>query len=51
VIVDFPTTAENIASMLCKQVVSMLPSEHRLDMVKIRLFETEKTYAEVEQHL
>ncbi len=51
VIVDFPTTAENIAHMLCAHVVSMLPSGHRLDAVKIRVFETEKTYAEVEQSL
>jgi 6-pyruvoyltetrahydropterin/6-carboxytetrahydropterin synthase len=51
VIVDFPTTAENIARMLCDHVVSMLPSGHRLDAVKIRVFETEKTYAEVEQSL
>jgi hypothetical protein len=29
----------------------MLPSGHRLDAVKIRVFETEKTYAEVEQSL
>lgn len=48
VIVDFPTTAENIARMLCEHVVSRLPVEHRLDAVKIRVFETEKTYAEVE---
>ena len=51
VIVDFQTTAENIARMLCDHVVSMLPSGHRLDAVKIRVFETEKTYAEVEQSL
>lgn len=51
VIVNFPTTAENIARMLCEHVVSKLPSEHRLDAVKIRVFETEKTYAEVEQHV
>ena len=51
VIVNFPTTAENIARMLCDHVVSMLPAEHRLDAVKIRVFETEKTYAEVEQRL
>jgi hypothetical protein len=51
VIVDFPTTAENIARMLCDHVVAMLPAQHRLDAVKIRVFETEKTYAEVEQSL
>ena len=51
VVVDFPTTAENIARMLCDHVVSMLQTGHRLDAVKIRVFETEKTYAEVEQRL
>lgn len=51
VVVNFPTTAENIAHMLCDHVVSMLPHEHRLDAVKIRVFETEKTYAEVEKQL
>jgi len=51
VIVNFPTTAENIAHMLCEHVVSKLPHGHRLDTVKIRVFETEKTYAEVEQSI
>lgn len=51
VIVNFPTTAENIAQMLCDHVISQLPHGHRLDTVKVRVFETEKTYAEVEQRL
>jgi 6-pyruvoyltetrahydropterin/6-carboxytetrahydropterin synthase len=51
VLVDFPTTAENIAAMLLDHVVSNLPSGHRVDAVRIRVFETEKTYAEVERSL
>lgn len=48
VIVDFPTTAENIARMLATHVVSQLPAGHRIDAVRMRVFETEKTFAEVE---
>ncbi len=51
VLVDFPTTAENIARMLLDHVVANLPSDHRIDAVRIRVFETEKTYAEVERSL
>ncbi len=48
VIVDFPTTAENIARMLATHVVAQLPIGHRVDAVRLRVFETEKTFAEVE---
>lgn len=48
VIVDYPTTAENIARMLATHVVSQLPAGHRIDAVRMRVFETEKTFAEVE---
>ena len=47
VIVDFPTTAENIARMLLEHVVSQLPVAHRVSDVRVRVYETEKTYAEV----
>lgn len=46
--VNFPTTAENIARMLLEHVISQLPSGHRVDAVRVRVFETEKTFAEVE---
>lgn len=48
VLVDFPTTAENIARMLATHVVAKLPTGHRVDAVRLRVFETEKTFAEVE---
>jgi 6-pyruvoyltetrahydropterin/6-carboxytetrahydropterin synthase len=48
VLVEFPTTAENIARMLLEHVISQLPFGHRVDAVRVRVFETEKTFAEVE---
>jgi 6-pyruvoyltetrahydropterin/6-carboxytetrahydropterin synthase len=48
VLVNVPTTAENIARMLLTHVVSKLPAGHRIDNVRLRVFETEKTFAEVE---
>lgn len=48
VYVDFPTTAENIARMLLEGIIERLPAGHRIDAVKVRVYETEKTYAEVE---
>lgn len=48
VLVEFPTTAENIARMLLEHVISQLPIGHRVDAVRVRVFETEKTFAEVE---
>lgn len=51
VIVDFFTTAENIASMLLEHVVNNLPQVNRIQNVRIRVYETEKTFAEVEREL
>lgn len=51
VIVPMPTTAENIARLLLDHVCSQLPAEHRVKSVRLRVYETEKTYAEVEHHL
>lgn len=47
--VSFPTTAENIARYLVDRAVAALPPNHRIDIVRIRVYETEKTYAEVER--
>lgn len=49
--VDMPTTAENIARMLLDDVIARLPAQHRIDHVRVRVFETEKTYAEVERSI
>jgi len=46
--VDMPTTAENIAHYLLRHIISQLPAGHRVEAVKVRIYETEKTYAEVE---
>lgn len=51
VLVDFSTTAENIARMLLDHVITQLPSAHNVRSIRVRLYETEKTYAEVERHL
>lgn len=51
VIVDFFTTAENIASMLLEHVINNLPQVNRIQNVRIRVYETEKTFAEVEREL
>jgi 6-pyruvoyltetrahydropterin/6-carboxytetrahydropterin synthase len=44
--VPFPTTAENIARMLAERVAQNLPASASIDEVKVRVYETEKTYAE-----
>jgi len=49
--VGFPTTAENIARMLLERIVERLPTDHTLDAVRVRVYETEKTWAEVEAGL
>ena len=49
--VDVPTTAENIARMLLDDVIARLPQNHRIDHVKVRVYETEKTYAEVDRSI
>jgi 6-pyruvoyltetrahydropterin/6-carboxytetrahydropterin synthase len=45
--VDFPTTAENISRYLLEHTISVLPADHRITSIKVRVYETEKTYAEV----
>lgn len=57
VIVDFPTTAENIASHLIDEISSRL-QEHitaenmqRLKTIRVRVQETERTYSEVSRSL
>lgn len=54
VIVDFPTTAENIAAHLVDEIATRLqeqiataPEEFRLERIRVRVQETERTYAEV----
>jgi 6-pyruvoyltetrahydropterin/6-carboxytetrahydropterin synthase len=44
--VPFPSTAENIARMLAERVAKNIPASAAIDEVKIRVYETEKTYAE-----
>lgn len=51
VIVSMPTTAENIARLLLEHVCTKIPATHRITSVRVRVYETEKTYAEVEHHL
>lgn len=51
VVIPMSTTAENIARLLLEHVCSKLPAGHRITSVRVRVFETEKTYAEVEHHL
>ena len=46
--IDVPTTAENIAHYLLNHILAQLPAGHRVETVKVRIYETEKTYAEVE---
>ena len=47
--IDVPTTAENIAAYLLDHVVDQLPTGHSITHIKVRVYETEKTYAEVER--
>ena len=47
VIVNFPSTAENIARWLLDQVVEPLQRYKNLKTIAVRLHETERTYAEV----
>lgn len=52
--VDVPTTAENIAAYLLQHIIDQLdqlPTGHRISEVKVRIYETEKTYAEVSRSL
>ena len=47
VIVNFPSTAENIARWLLDQVIEPLQRYKNLKTIAVRLHETERTYAEV----
>ena len=49
--IDVPSTAENIAAYLLDHIIDNLPSSHTLSAVSIRIYETEKTYAERTQNL
>lgn len=47
VYIKVPTTAENIAAWLLQRIVGQLPSPSIIDQVWVRVYETEKTFAEV----
>ena len=49
--IDVPTTAENIAEYLLQHIVDNLPKKTNLTTVGVRIYETEKTYAERTQEL
>ena len=49
--IDVPTTAENIAEYLLQHIIKQLPQKHSLTSVGVRIYETEKTYAERSQSL
>ncbi|NQW30989.1 MAG: 6-carboxytetrahydropterin synthase [Ignavibacteria bacterium] len=46
-----PTTAENIASYLVKRISTQFPENHNVTRLTVRVFETEKTYAETTKQL
>ncbi|MBS1562622.1 MAG: 6-carboxytetrahydropterin synthase [Bacteroidetes bacterium] len=47
VYIDVPTTAENIAHMLADAIWARLGEHTAIDELTVRVYETEKTYAEV----
>ena len=47
---ELPGVLENIAAYLLDHVISELPANHTITHVKVRVYETEKTYAEVERN-
>jgi 6-pyruvoyltetrahydropterin/6-carboxytetrahydropterin synthase len=47
VIVDFPSTAENIAVHLLREIWKLLQPYRQIDAVRVRLQETDNSYAEV----
>lgn len=51
VVVDFPSTAENIACWLLAQVTEQLREYRNITQIAVRLHETESTYAEAKQHM
>lgn len=46
VVVPFPSTAENIAGWMLEQVSEQLKGYSNLETIAVRLYETERTYAE-----
>lgn len=46
VVVDFPSTAENIAGWMLEEVAERLSDRKNLTRIAVRLHETERTYAE-----
>lgn len=46
VVVDFPSTAENIATWMLEEVARRLAAQTNLTRIAVRLHETERTYAE-----
>ncbi|KAB2893495.1 MAG: 6-carboxytetrahydropterin synthase [Candidatus Kapabacteria bacterium] len=51
VVVDFATTAENLAEYALRFVVNALPQSHAIQHVTVSIHETEKTSARVELQL
>lgn len=51
VVVDFPSTAENIASWLLEQVADQLGGYSNITEIAVRLHETERTYAEAKRSM
>jgi len=51
VVVDFPTTAENIALFLLNRIAPEFKNHPNVSTVAVRVFETEKTYAEVKTNI
>lgn len=51
VVVDFPSTAENIALWLLGQVAQELQGYENIAEIAVRLHETENTYAEAKRSL
>ena len=49
--IDVPTTAENIAEYLLQHIINNLPKKTNVTTVGVRIYETEKTYAERTQNL
>lgn len=51
VVVDFPTTAENLAAYALEYIVNALPDNHTIEHIAVSIHETEKTSARVEKSL
>lgn len=51
VVVDFPSTAENIACWLLDQVAEQLRGYDNIAEIAVRLHETERTYAEAKRSM